>query len=124
MGTGLGKNSLGGHISASLENQAPVGTRGSPHCREGAVSGHRPTMESLVCVASQYPGDMEQTRVMMGFSFGWQEPPLEEGLQVPTPQIQRGWARTAYSDTHPHDPPILGCFFHRDMTTMVAVKQS
>lgn len=123
-GQGWVKIAWAGTSQLPLKTRHPWVHVDPPHCREGAVSGHRPTMESLVCVASQYPGDMEQTRVMMGFSFGWQEPPLEEGLQVPTPQIQRGWARTAYSDTHPHDPPILGCFFHRDMTTMVAVKQS
>lgn len=77
-------------------------------------------MESLVCVASQCPGDVEQARVMMGFSFEWQEPPLEGELMVPTPQIQRGWARIAYDDIYPHDPPQLGCSLHTDMMTTVA----
>lgn len=94
MGTGLGKNSLGGHISASLENQAPVGTRGSPTAgkreewaqakpptgKKGSGCWARPTMESLVCVASQYSGDMKQARVMMGFPLDGRNISLRGGL--------------------------------------------
>lgn len=53
-------------------------------------------MESLVCVASQYSGDMEQARVMMGFPLGgrnitlrgslwYRHPKFKEwGLRLPT----------------------------------------
>lgn len=54
-----------------------------------------------------------------GFSFGWQKHLIEGGLVVPTPQIQRVGARTAYNDIHPHDLPL-----HTDVLTMAAGKQS
>lgn len=60
----------------------------------------------ISCVCSQsIPWRHGTGQAMVGFSFGWQESPLEGVLVVLTPLIQRWWARTGYNDIHVHGPP-------------------
>lgn len=56
VGTGLGKNSLGGHISASLEKPGTRGYMWIPRCREEVVGRHRPSLTLVRSAMAVGPG--------------------------------------------------------------------